>query len=234
MCGRYTETKAEALLKARFGFGNDLPVEPRYNVAPTQDAPVVVESRETKRRELRLMRWGLVPYWAKDVAAGVKAINARSETLEGKRTFEPSFRKRRCLVLADGFYEWRKQGGKRQPIRFVLKGAEPFAFAGLWDRWKAPNGQPLESFTIVTGPPNELVAPVHDRMPVILLPQHEALWLDREVTDLAVLKPLLVPYPAGAMEAHEVSSLVNNARVDEPACIEPGDGGVRQLSLLPC
>lgn len=221
MCGRYTQTKAEALLRKRFHFREGSPeLIPRYNVAPLQEASVVIAGEEG--RLLVPMRWGLVPSWSESEAVGNRMINARAETLAEKPSFRDALRRRRCLVLADGFLEWRKAGSKNPkiPIRFVMKGEEPFAFAGLWENFGRADGEKLQTFTIVTTSANELVAEVHDRMPVILNEGDEEAWLDPRLTDPARVLPFLVPFPAAKMESYEVSPRLNSGRVDDPLCIE--------------
>jgi len=221
MCGRYTQTTDLETLQGRFGFvASGVTLEPRYNIAPTQEAPVVVRE---DTRILKMMKWGLVPYWAKDESIGYKMINARAETLTQKPSFKKPFKERRCLVLADGFYEWRKteKKGFKVPMRFVLKGREPFSFAGLWDVWQKPDGEKLLSFTIITTEANDLMRPIHDRMPVILPKEDEDLWLDPDLKDVNKLVPLLTPYPSDTMDFYEVSTLVNSPENDIPECIEP-------------
>lgn len=171
---------------------------------------------------LSLMRWGLIPSWAKDTAIGNRMINARAETLAEKPSFRKAFEKRRCIVPADSFFEWRKTNGKTKiPVRFVLKSREPFAFAGLWETWRKPDGQELRSFTIITTAANDLLRPIHDRMPVILRQSDEGKWLDPSAADAAKLTLLLAQYPAEAMESYDVSTLVNSPRNDVPECIAP-------------
>ncbi|MCB1056336.1 MAG: SOS response-associated peptidase, partial [Acidobacteria bacterium] len=170
-----------------------------------------------------LMRWGLIPHWAKDPSIGNRLINARAETAAEKPAFRSSFSKRRCLVPADGFYEWQKTGGRKQPFYLQLKEHRPFAFAGLWARWKASEDETVQSFTLLTTTPNEVAAKVHDRMPVILPPESYDRWLDPELHDREALEALLLPYPAEAMEAYPVSTLVNSPQNDDPRCIEPID-----------
>ena len=230
MCGRYTQTAKVQDLMDRFGLDEpDFELAPRYNLAPSQDAPVVgVNPNTPDTRTLRLMHWGLVPYHAKDAAKPI--INARAETLAQRATFRWLLPRRRCLVPADGFYEWRKEGRIRTPMRFTLRSGEPLAFAGLWDRWLQPDGTPLYSFTIVTTDPNSLLGPVHNRMPAILLPEHEAKWLDPTVTDPAFLSPLLKPYPAELMDGYCVSRAVNSPVNDSPECIAPEEA---PLTLVP-
>ena len=165
-----------------------------------------------------MMQWGLVPSWAKDPSIGNKMINARAETLAEKPSFKGLIGKRRCLVLADGFYEWRKEGKGKIPMRFTLRGGEPFSFAGLWDSWKKPAGGELFSFTIITTQANNLLRPIHERMPVILNKEGEEKWLD---PDFKEIHELLVPYPVEMMEFYDVSKLVNSPRNDLPQCISP-------------
>lgn len=191
---------------------------PRYNIAPTQEAAVVRRSGDA--RSLSLLRWGLVPFWAKDPGIGNRMINARSETVGEKPSFRTSFRRKRCLVAASGFYEWQRTEGRKQPWHFRMRGGGPFAMAGLWDSWDKGEGL-LETFTILTTEPNELVARAHQRMPVVLRPADHRLWLDPSVEDTERLGELLVPYPADEMEGFPVSTLVNSPANDSPSCIEP-------------
>lgn len=174
-------------------------------------------------KNLRLMRWGLVPAWAKEASIGHRMINARAETVAEKPSFRRAFESRRCLAPADGFYEWRKLEGSRAkiPMRFVLKSREPFAFAGLWDIWRKPDSGELRSFTIITTAANELLRPIHDRMPVILRPEDEEKWLDPGLSDPNRLSSFLKTYPAEEMEAYEVSTRVNSPKNDDPACLTP-------------
>ena len=219
MCGRFTLTSDLRALELRFNFrGADLDYTPRYNVAPTQEALTVVRDGENRAE---YMRWGLVPFWAKDAAIGSRMINARAEGIAEKPAFRNAFKKRRCLILADGFYEWRKEGKTKTPMRIVLKSREPFAFAGLWESWKAPDGESLHSCTIATTTPNELIAAIHNRMPVILSEEAERIWLDPEQHDARVLNDVLIPFPAGSMEAYQVSDTMNSARNDTPECVKP-------------
>lgn len=223
MCGRFSLSTDKDDLQSRYGFvdPSGILLKPRYNIAPTQQSPVVTVNEGT--RVLAMMRWGLVPYWAKDASIGYKLINARAETLAQKSSFKKSFREKRCLVLADGFYEWRKTGGKapKIPLRFVLRSREPFAFAGLWDSWQTPEGDTLFTFTIITTEANELMSTIHDRMPVILHQKDEDQWLDPELKDVNKLIPLLAPYPSDLMDCYEVSPRVNSPKNDDPECILP-------------
>ena len=217
MCGRYTFTqmpKAEAVVQPEQGA---LPLQPRYNIAPSQ-ACLIKPSDDPQH--YHFYRWGLVPFWAKDPKIGYQMINARSETVLEKPAFREAVRKRRCLVPADGFYEWKKNGSRKQPYRITLGQGQPFHFAGLSERWQSPEGEWLHSFTILTIAPNELMADIHDRMPVILTPELEQAWLDPEAKAEALVHDLR-PYPAEQMRAYPVSPAVGNVRNDGPELIEP-------------
>ncbi|HSE84467.1 MAG TPA: SOS response-associated peptidase [Thermodesulfobacteriota bacterium] len=220
MCGRYTQTTDLETLQRRFEFSvKGVALDPRYNLAPGQEAPIVVKENE---RVLKMMRWGLVPHWAKEDSIGYKLINARAETITQKPSFKESFKMRRCLILADGFYEWRKTAKKESkiPIRFMLKDGEPFAFAGLWDIWQKPDGDKLLSFTIITTNANDLVGRIHDRMPVILRREDEDAWLNTSSKNTDKPASLLKPYPSEMMDGYEVSTLVNSPKNDSPECIQ--------------
>ena len=217
MCGRYSLTSNISELQGRFGFVMDAPApSPRYNIAPTQSVLAVVNDGQ---RRGAMMRWGLVPSWAKDVKVGAKMINAVSETAAAKPAFRSAFRRRRCLVLADGFYEWRREGKQRVPMYFSQKSGEPMAFAGLWESWQSPGGELIRSCAILTTAANELMAPVHHRMPVILSAETEPLWLDPMTETPDTLEPLLLPAPPELLDVREVSPKVNNVRNDGPDCI---------------
>jgi putative SOS response-associated peptidase YedK len=231
MCGRYTETKGLIDLQQRFAFAEPADevraqLVPRYNVAPTQMCPVVIQNTEGAR-ELVLMKWGLIPHWAKDEKVPYSTFNAKSETVDQaasfKRAFaEPSFEKGRgrCLVLADSFIEWLKDTKPKQPVRFHLPDFAPFAFAGLYDRWKRHDGSYLYTFTILTTTPSGDVAHVHNRMPVILRQQDEGRWLD-PATPAVEIAPLLRPYDDGSLHEMRINPLVNSSRIDAPECLEP-------------
>ena len=228
MCGRYTLTADLGELVRRFEFDGDwLNFEAAYNIAPTQDVLTVVGG-ETRRGGY--MRWGLIPHWAKNISLGSRMVNARAETVAEKPAFRDALRRRRCLVLADSFYEWQKTGPGKRPMRVVMKSREPFAFAGLWSVWKDSDGNAVPSCTIITTEANELLRPIHHRMPVILSRDMEEFWLDRAVDDSAALGSVLVPYPVGEMEAYQVSTLVNSVANNGPEVIEalpsddPGSG----------
>jgi putative SOS response-associated peptidase YedK len=201
MCGRFILLTDLTVITERFGVEAVAPVAlPRGDLVPGREIPAVVRDGGNR---LVALRWGLIPAWAKDPAIGRKLINARAETLAQKPSFRDAFQRRRCLIPADGFDEWTGEKGHRRPVRFRLRSGEPFAFAGLYETWRSPEGALLNTCTIVTTVPNALIAPLHDRMPVILAPAAEALWLDRSVHDPAALRPLLAPYPAEAMETGE-------------------------------
>jgi putative SOS response-associated peptidase YedK len=229
MCGRYLLTTPVDALSQLFRFGERPNLGPRYNIAPTQDVPVVRRSRDGARRELILVRWGLVPWWADDPRIGNRLINARAETLERTPAFRDAYRRRRCLVPADGFFEWRKEGRRRQPLLIRRRDLAPFAFAGLWERWKQPDGGVLRSCTIVTCPANALLAPVHDRMPVILAEPDHDVWLNSETDG----RPLLRPCPADWLEAIPVSSRVNSPANDDPECLASPAGSAEPTLFEP-
>ena len=219
MCGRFSLTPDLDELQLRFGFrASDLRHTPRYNVAPTQEVLTVTDQGDGNVGQF--MKWGLIPFWAKDPRIGSRMINARAETVVERPSYREAFQERRCLVLADGFYEWRKDGKIRIPMRIILRSGEPFGFAGLWETWKNPEGELVKSCTIITTVPNDLMEPIHNRMPVILTREAEEQWLDPSNADSAELRELMVPYAASEMEAYEVSSLVNAAANETPEVIE--------------
>jgi putative SOS response-associated peptidase YedK len=222
MCGRFVRKEDKESIENRFGVEvpGDLFLSPEYNIAPSQDCPVVIV--EGDRRLLGLMRWGLVPAWAEDVKAGYRMINARAETITEKQSFKSLLKKSRCLVPASGFYEWKKlAGGGKTPYFFGLRGGGPFAFAGLWTVWHAGREDELRSFTIITTSANEIMSPIHDRMPVILRGKDEARWLDPELGKPDDLLPLLSPYPSDEMEFWEVSPYANSWKNRGEECIRP-------------
>ena len=220
MCGRFTLTQDPDAFDERFSFtGPDLGWVASYNIAPTQQ--VVTVTSEGEQNRAQLMRWGLVPFWAKDPSIGSRMINARAETLAEKPSFRTAFKKRRCLVLADGFYEWKRDDGRKRPMRVTVAQEEPFAFAGLWESWGQGAKDRLLTCTIITTSANGFMGPIHDRMPVILPREAEEAWLDPETEDVGALSELLLPYPSDRMQAHEVSTLVNSPRNNSPECIAP-------------
>jgi putative SOS response-associated peptidase YedK len=226
MCGRFVQKTPLGEIRVLFETRNPVPnAPPHYNAAPTQDLAVVRYNPQTRERALDLLRWGLVPLWAKDLSSGPKCINARGETVATNNIFRDAFQRRRCLVPADGFYEWQKAGGKTQPYAIVPEEGAIFAFAGLWERWKNPaDGSVLRSFTIVTGLPNPLTRPIHERMPVILPKAVWPLWLGETEADPDELLALLSPYPAELMRAYPISPAVGNVKNDEPGLLNPLTG----------
>ncbi len=216
MCGRYTLITDINRIAESFGVAPTLEAQPRYNIAPTQDIVTIVNDGNP---HLALLRWGLIPAWAKDESIGSRMINARAETLAEKPSFRNLLRSRRCMVVADGFYEWQGEGKSKTPMYITLQDGQPFAFAGLWDRWKDPNGQEIHSCTIITTEPNELMAPIHNRMPAILRPKAYEDWLNPQLRDDHVLTHLLQPYPSELMSARAVSKLVNNPKNDTAAIL---------------
>ena len=219
MCGRYSLISDLQDLARQFEFdGTGFEHPPSYNIAPTQSV-LTVTNRDVRHAEY--MRWGLIPSWARDASIGNRMINARGETLAQKPSFRNALQRRRCLVLADGFYEWQKAGKTRRPMRVVLKSGDPFSFAGLWETWRNPGGETVRSCTIVTTQANELLRPIHERMPVILPRELEEFWLDGDVTDSAALTDVLAPYPDEAMDFFQVSPLVNKAANNGPDLIVP-------------
>jgi putative SOS response-associated peptidase YedK len=227
MCGRFTLSQPVEAIASIFQLKEVPNLEPRYNIAPTQLVPTVLQTftqsdaggKDKVLRQFQLLRWGLIPSWAKDPAMGAKLINARAETVAEKPSFRSAFRHRRCLVIADGFYEWRRQEGKKQPFYFRLQNGQPFAFAGLWERWQDPKGEAIASCTILTTAANELLQPIHDRMPVILDSKDYDLWLDPAVQKPEQLQQLLQPYPSEVMLSYPVSTKVNNPANNTPECI---------------
>ncbi len=219
MCGRFTLKVNKKQLAEAFA-DYELPEQlvPRYNIAPSQPVMVVANSDQNK---MDFFVWGLIPSWAKDPKIGNRMINARSETLAEKPSFRAAYKRRRCLVLTDGFYEWRRNTDKsKTPMYIQLESQEPFAFAGLWELWHSPQGDEVLSCTIITTRPNNFMATIHNRMPVILPPAAYEQWLDPTEQSATQLNPLLIPYPAAEMTAYPVSTTVNNPRNDVAACIE--------------
>ena len=220
MCGRFTLTADQDSFENRFSLTRfDLGWVPSFNIAPTQEVLTVTNDGSENRPEL--MRWGLVPSWAKDPKIGNRMINARSETLAEKPSFRTAFKRRRCLIPADGFYEWKREGKAKKPMLITVNPGDLFAFAGLWETWKQPDDSWLLTCAIITTSANEFMKSIHDRMPVILPRESEASWLDPEEQDTAMLSELLLPYDSDRMEAYEVSTLVNSPRNNFPEVIEP-------------
>ncbi len=234
MCGRYSITTAPEALRALFEFEESPNLRPRYNLAPTQDAPVVVEA--DGQRHLRSLRWGLVPAWAKDTSGGARMINARSETVAEKPSFRDAYKKRRCLVPADGFYEWRTEAGKKQPYRVTTKADAPFAFAGLWERWRPKGPSPsveeeiVETFTILTTDAAPSIHHIHHRMPVMLRPDQWHTWLDVEAEEAS---SVLAPFDDKGLIAFPVSTRVGSVKNDDPSLLEPQEPLVTQEAPEP-
>jgi putative SOS response-associated peptidase YedK len=219
MCGRYTITITEDELIARYMIEEPTNRyhQPRFNVAPTQNVPVILN--EDGMLKLDAFRWGLVPFWAKDLKIGYSMINARADTVAEKPAFKNAFKQRRCLIPVDGFYEWKKIGADKQPYRIVLKDERIFSMAGLWETWNSPEGEKIYSCTIITTDPNELMVDIHDRMPMILSRQDEQKWLDKEQS-VEDLKSMLQPFPVEEMKAYPVSKAVGNVKNQGPELID--------------
>lgn len=224
MCGRARLSSDVSEIKLVFSIPPERPAPnfaASWNVAPTDSLPIVRYDARAAERSLDLMRWGLVPYWAKDIKVGFSNINAKAETIEARPAFREAFARRRCLVPLDGFYEWKKLGRDRQPYAVALADRRLMAMAGLWESWRSPDGERLRSFTIITTAPNELLAPLHDRMPVILGPENWPLWLGEVTADPDRLKGLLASYPANDMVIWPVGRGVGNVKNNDPSLIEP-------------
>ncbi len=220
MCGRFTITSIDDLVDEFGELVLPADLRPRYNIAPTQPVPIIANDNQG---EVALVRWGLVPYWAKDISIGNRMINARSETIASKPAFRAAFSRRRCLVLADGFYEWKRQGKVKTPFYIRLSSRRPFSFAGLWERWKGPDDAEVLSCTIVTGAANDLMAPIHDRMPIVVAPEDRARWLTPERVSSDEMADILSPPPSEGFEIFEVSRLVNSPKNDSPECVAPAE-----------
>jgi putative SOS response-associated peptidase YedK len=222
MCGRYVLKRKdlEALME-QLGVTDPREFVSRYNIAPTTMIPAIRTSAEEGRREAVGLQWGLVPWWSKDAKNGAKLANARSEGIAAKPAFREAVRKRRCVVPASGFYEWQTVGRLKQPWFFQMRDETPFVFAGLWEHWRSADGVDLQTCSLITTTPNDLVRPLHDRMPVILRGATIDTWLDRSISEPAQVESLLAPVPGDAMKATPVSPRVNNVRVDGPECLEP-------------
>lgn len=229
MCGRFTLTASTDAIQLAFNLdaiGGDL--QARYNITPSQAIPMITDQNP---KELSYAKWGLIPSWAKDPAIGNKMFNARSETASEKPSFRSAFKRRRCLIPADGFFEWSKQGSKKVPMYIHLEHRELFAFAGLWETWQGSDGSEIQSCTILTTEPNDLIRPLHHRMAVILEKQDYETWLTPDDVPADVLMPLLKAYPQDKMRVYEVSTLVNSPANDNPSIIEPFESP-RQQSLF--
>ncbi|WP_018130190.1 SOS response-associated peptidase [Effusibacillus pohliae] len=219
MCGRYTLTAEIDQVMTRFGVSTiTADYQPRYNIAPGQLIMAVIA--DSGKRRIGQLKWGLVPFWAKDEKLAFKMINARAETVHEKPAYKHAFQRKRCIIPADGFYEWKATPAGKQPMRITLRSGEIFGMAGLFDTWEAPDGRKVHTCTILTTKPNELMAEIHDRMPVILRPEDEEIWLNRDAYDQDLLLSLCQPFPAEEMRAYPVSQMVGNVRIDSSKCIE--------------
>jgi putative SOS response-associated peptidase YedK len=223
MCGRYRVSKRKQNIAEHFQAEPDDADDwiPRYNIAPTQPVPVIRQNPKEPRRELSLARWGLIPLWAKDSSGAARMINARSETAATTPAFRDALKLRRCLVPADGFYEWKKISKEKQPYCFEVNSGKLFAFAGLWERWKDPSGNWIKTCLILTTTPNAVTSTVHDRMPVILDPDCYDLWLDPGMHDMRAVSDMLKPYDARTMRCYPVSNRVNSVVNDDESCSTP-------------
>lgn len=224
MCGRFTLIAPGEAVAELFDLSEAPELAPRYNIAPTQPVAAVRYNRDKGKREFTHFHWGLIPSWAKDPAIGSRMINARSETAAEKPSFRAAFKYRRCLVPTDGFYEWWKVDGGKQPVRIHMKDERPFAIAGLWEHWQSPDGSEIESCTLLTTGPNDLLKPIHNRMPVILAKEDFDLWLDPGAQHPGEVQPLLRPFTSDKMTFYPVSTHVNNPRNEDPTCIAPLEG----------
>jgi len=222
MCGRYRLSRRKQLVEEYFDCGPwDEEWSPRYNIAPAQPIPVIRQNPKKPVREPALMKWGLIPHWAKTPSIATNTINAKSETAATKPAFRDPLKLRRCLIPADGFYEWRKTGTAKQPYCFEVNEGELFAFAGIWDRWRDPSGNTVETCSILTTTPNAVTSAIHDRMPVILDPDSYDLWFDPGMQNVAAASELLKPYDARLMRCYPVSSRVNHVANDDEECSRP-------------
>jgi len=230
MCGRYTLIVTLEELMVRYMIGDTtIPFHrPKYNIAPSQQVITIIN--DGKQNRIGELKWGLIPPWAESQKIGYTMINARAETAASKPAFSSALRRKRCLIPADGFYEWKPAAGGKQPMRIVLKSRSIFSMAGLYETWQSPDGSKIHSCTILTTEPNRLMSSIHDRMPVILRPQDEARWLDRTLQDPMDLRQLLVPYDSNELEAYSVSPDVGSVKNDGPSLIEAFSSG-EQLKL---
>jgi putative SOS response-associated peptidase YedK len=234
MCGRYRLSRRKQIIEEHFdSISGEEDWTPRYNIAPTQPVPVIRQNPQEPRREFVIMRWGLIPSWAKDSSGAAMMINARSETAATKPAFRDPLTSRRCLVPADGFYEWQRSGKAKQPFCFEVNDGELFAFAGLWDRWKDPSGQWVKSCSILTTTANAVTSSVHDRMPVILDRDNCDLWLDPGMMNVEAVSNLLKPYDARKMRSYPVSPRVNHVANDDAECSTPVQLVETQAGLFP-
>lgn len=219
MCGRYRLSRRKQIIEEHFGSEPwDDDWNPRYNIAPTQAVPVIRQHPKEPARQISLMKWGLIPNWARDVSIAGSTINAKSETAATKPAFREPLRLRRCLIPADAFYEWKKNGSAKQPYCFEVDGGELFAFAGLWDGWKDESGRWVRSCSILTTTPNVVTSAIHDRMPVILHPDVYDVWLDPGMQNVATISEMLKPFDARSMRCYPVTTRVNHVANDDEEC----------------
>jgi putative SOS response-associated peptidase YedK len=233
MCGRYRLSRRKQMIEDYFGTvsGED-DWNPRYNIAPTQPVPVIRQNPKEPVRELSLVRWGLIPSWARDSSAVASMINARSETANAKPAFRDALKSRRCLIPADGFYEWQRIGSAKHPYCFEINEGELFAFAGIWDRWKDATGATIGTCSILTTTPNAVTSAIHDRMPVILDPDSYDLWLDPGMRNVVVASELLKPYDARVMRSYPISTRINHVANDDEECSRPVEFAPTQNRLF--
>lgn len=222
MCGRYRLSRRKQIVEEYFdSVSSEEDWAPRYNIAPTQPVPVIRQHPKEPVRQISTMRWGLIPSWARDASGAASMINARLETASTKPAFRDALKSRRCLIPADGFYEWRRDGKTKQPFCFEVNQGQLFAFAGLWDRWKNPSGEWVKTCSILTTTPNAVTSAVHDRMPVILDPNSYDLWLDPGMNNVVEVSNLLKPFDAGLMRSYPVSTRINHVANDDEECSRP-------------
>jgi putative SOS response-associated peptidase YedK len=233
MCGRYRVSRRKQIIEEHFDAADwQDDWSPRYNIAPTQPIPVIRQHSKEPIRQIATMRWGLIPSWAKDTSGAARMINARSETASTKPAFRDPLKFRRCLIPSDAFYEWKRNGGSKQPYCFEINDGELFAFAGLWDGWRNAEGQWIKTCSILTTTPNAVTSTVHDRMPVIVHPDSYDLWLDPGMTDVAAASELLKPYDARFMRCYPVSTRINHVANDDEECSRPVEIAEAQNQLF--
>jgi putative SOS response-associated peptidase YedK len=233
MCGRYRLSRRKQIIEEHFhaaDWQDDW--SPRYNIAPTQPVPVIRQHPKEPIRRISTMRWGLVPHWAKDASGAASTINARSETAATKPAFRDPLKSRRCLIPADGFYEWKRTGTSKQPFCFEVDAGELFAFAGLWDEWKDSTGKWIKTCSILTTTPNAVTSAIHDRMPVILDPTSYDLWLDPGMQNVGAISELLKPFDARLMRCYPVSTRINQVANDDEECSQPAEIATVQNQLF--
>ena len=223
MCGRYKLTASWAEIHRLYDVTNSVNLRARYNIAPTQDVLAIIYDGATKQRRGEMVRWGLVPFWAKDVKIGYHLINAKAETIAEKPSYREAFKKRRCIIPADAFYEWQETGHSlKQPYAIAMKDRSVFGFAGLWEKWTdKASGETIRSCTIITTEPNKLCAPIHNRMPAILDPADYEQWLGERATSNSALQAMLKPFPAKQMECFKIGKRIGNVKYDEPELVNP-------------